>query len=272
MATITASIVTYHTPVSDLDSCVASLAEASTVWVIDNSADSATAARCAGYCAAGQRVVYRESANIGYGSAHNIALRSAIAEGAGYHLVVNADVSFSPSMLRRAVDYMETHCNVGLLHPRLRYPSGLDQYTVRLVPSPFDLIAHRFLPRRLVRRRMDRYELRAHDRGRELECAYVQGSFMLLRIATLRDTGLFDELFFMYPEDIDLSRRIAATGKWKVLYAPQFEAVHAHAAASRRFGRMLGVHITNTVRYFNKWGWMHDPVRRRLNSHTLSQS
>lgn len=272
MATITASIVTYRTPASDLDSCVASLAEASTVWIIDNAADSATAARCAGYRGAGQRVVYCESANVGYGAAHNTAIRRAIDEGADYHLVVNADVSFSPLTLRRAVDFMESRRDVALLHPRLRYPSGREQYTVRLVPSPFDLIAHRFLPRRMVRRRMDRYELRAHDRSRELECAYVQGSFMLLRTAALRDTGLFDERFFMYPEDIDLSRRIAASGQWKVLYAPQFEAVHAHAAASRRPGRMLCVHITNMVRYFNKWGWFHDPVRRRLNRYTLSQS
>lgn len=259
---LTASIVTYHTPLPELDAAIASLAGADLVWVVDNGSDAATAARCAGM---GRRVIYRAATNRGYGAGHNIAIREALERGSDYHLVVNADVTFDPSMLARAAEFMDRRPEIGLLHPRLRYPSGQEQMSVRLLPTPLDLIARRFLPRALFARRLDRYELRGHNRSAELEGAYVQGSFMLMRAATLRATGLFDERFFLYPEDIDLSRRIAATGRWKVVYSPLFEAVHAHQAASYRSWHMLRIHIVNMIRYFNKWGWFADPFRRATN-------
>lgn len=268
MSRLTASIVTYHTPLSDLDAAVASLAGAERVWIVDNASDPATAERCHSY---GSHIIYISSRNVGYGAGHNIAIREALEMGADYHLVVNADVSFDPELTARAAEFMDHRPEIGLLHPRLRYPSGADQYTVRLLPSPVDLIARRFLPRSLFSRRLLRYELKNLSRDREIEAAYVQGSFMLIRAATLRDCGMFDERFFMYPEDIDLSRRIAASGKWKVVYSPRFEAVHTHAAASYRSLRMLGIHIVNMIRYFNKWGWMADAFRRCSNRAVLSQ-
>ena len=43
-----------------------------------------------------------------------------------------------------------------------------------------------------------------------MDVPYLSGCFMLFRVAALRRVGLFDERFFMYPEDIDLTRRIHA--------------------------------------------------------------
>ncbi|MCI9043124.1 MAG: glycosyltransferase [Muribaculaceae bacterium] len=267
MAQTTASIVTYHTPLSELDEAIASLVGVDKVWVVDNACHTPTRMRCLQY---GPRIIYIGADNNGYGAGHNIALRAALDEGSDYHLVVNADVSFEPAMLSAAIAYMEARPEIGLLHPRLIYPDGGEQYTVRLLPSPIDLIARRFMPRRLFSRRLDRYELRS-ARGREISAAYVQGSFMLLRAAALRQCGLFDERFFMYPEDIDLSRRIAASGRWQVVYSPRFEASHHHHAASYHSARMLGIHIVNMIRYFNKWGWISDRFRRESNRAVLSQ-
>lgn len=264
---ITASIVTFRTPAAELRGCLDSLAEAERVWVVDNSADAATEAVCRDYSGA----EYVASDNRGYGTGHNQALRRALDCGADFHLVVNSDVTFCPGMLSSAAAFMAADPTIGLLHPRMRYPSGEEQMTVRLVPSPADLIIHRFVPRSWARRRMDRYELRWHDRSMPIgRVAYVQGSFMLMSAEALRRAGLFDERYFMYPEDIDLSRRIASVPGLRAVYAPQFEAVHAHRAASRRSLRMLAVHAVNIIRYFNKWGWACDSDRRRLNSLTLA--
>lgn len=274
MGHITASIVTYHTPPGELEACVASLSGAERVWVVDNASDPGMEARCKALDH--PSIIYIPAENRGYGAGHNRAIIEALASGADYHLVVNSDVTFSPEMLSRAVAAMETRPEIGLLHPRLRYPSGRDQYSVRLIPAPSDLIAHRFIPGRLVRRKMDRYELREHPRHEKLIAApYVQGSFMLFRADALRDLEerdgfFFDERFFMYPEDIDISRRIAATGR-SVAYEPSVEATHNHRAASRKIGRMLAVHAINMIRYFNKWGWFRDPLRSQLNALTLSK-
>lgn len=86
---------------------------------------------------------------------------------------------------------------------------------------------------------------------------------MLMRCAALRRVGLFDTRFFMYPEDIDLTRRLHR--HYRTLYWPDIEAVHKHRASSYASFRMLWIHAHNMIRYFNKWGWFFDRERRRMN-------
>ncbi|MEI3590629.1 MAG: hypothetical protein V8Q44_06970 [Alistipes ihumii] len=68
---------------------------------------------------------------------------------------------------------------------------------------------------------------------------------MFLRIGTLKETGLFDERYFMYAEDIDFSRRIHRITR--TVYCPDAVVVHAHEAASRKNGKMLLIHISSLV-------------------------
>ena len=98
---------------------------------------------------------------------------------------------------------------------------------------------------------------------------YLSGCFMLLRTDALAEVGVFDERFFMYPEDIDLTRRLAA--KFATAYYPRVHIVHRHGAASHKSLRMFIVHALNIVKYFNKWGWLLDGERRRINALALSQ-
>ena len=92
---------------------------------------------------------------------------------------------------------------------------------------------------------------------------------MLLRQSTLKEVGLFDERYFMYPEDIDLTRRIAM--HYDTLFFPEVVITHEHGAASQKSLKMLIVHIFNLCKYFNKWGWLFDKDRKYLNFKTLNQ-
>ena len=67
----------------------------------------------------------------------------------------------------------------------------------------------------------------------------------------------------MYPEDIDLTRRIHEC--YKTMYCPSVVVVHDHAQESYKSIKMTFVHIVNMCRYFNKWGWFHDSKRREMN-------
>lgn len=261
---LTVSIVTYRTDLQELDRCLDSLAGAGVerIYIVDNGQES----RTRDY--AGSRgTEYIGLPNPGYGAGHNAAMRRASELGSDYHLVLNSDVYFKPDTLRAMVAAMEADPSIGAMHPRVLNPDGTPQFTARLLPTPLDVFGRRFLPRALFRRRNDRYLLKQAPPEAILDVPYFQGSFMLLNMKALRQTGLFDERFFMYPEDIDLTRRLHR--HFKTLLWPEAEVVHDHRAASYESGRMLWIHVVNMYRYFRKWGWWLDPERRRFNRRIL---
>ena len=207
--------------------------------------------------------------NLGYGRAHNIALRESIGKNVDYHLVLNDDIRLSAADLDRIHDYMVCHPDVGCLMPRVFSPNGEEQYLAKLLPSPLDLFGRRFLPAGLMRKRNERFELRQLDHSLPIEAPYLSGCFMFLRTSAAEQAGLFDERYFLYPEDIDLTRTIHR--HYRTLYWPQVSIVHAHRRASYHSRRMTWVHIQNLCRYFTKWGWFFDSERRLYNHQTIGQ-
>lgn len=207
--------------------------------------------------------------NLGYGSAHNIAIRQTIEQGIPYHLVINPDISFDPSILTEIEEFMNNNPDIGLLMPKILYPNGEIQYLCKLIPTPFDLIVRRFLPKSWTRKRTEKFELLESGYNHIMDVPYLSGCFMFLRTDALKKTGLFDERFFMYPEDIDLTRRIHR--QFRTVFYPTVSVIHHHAQSSYISNRMLFVHIFNMVKYFNKWGWLFDKERRKVNRETLEQ-
>jgi GT2 family glycosyltransferase len=100
-----------------------------------------------------------------------------------------------------------------------------------------------------------------------MDVPYLSGCFMLFRTSALKKIGLFDERFFMYPEDIDITRRMNA--QFRTLFFPSATIVHDHAKESYKSKKMLWIHLTNLIKYFNKWGWVYDAERKKVNAHTL---
>lgn len=267
MRKLTVSIVTHRSPAKRLRialDCVARCGEVYRVYVIDNSPDDSLRQAVEGM----ERVCYRHVANNGFGAGHNIAIREALAAGADFHLVMNDDVRWVGDVLPPLMDRMEKDSKIGMIMPKVFYPDGALQYTARMLPTPLDVFAKRFLPEALVKRRVDRYLLADADHDREFESPYLLGSFLLFRGEALREANGFDERFFMYPEDIDITRRVQE--RWRTLYWPGVSIIHDHAAASRKNWKMLKIHVVNMIRYFNKWGWFYDRKRRRANKELLA--
>lgn len=267
-ARVRASIVTYNTDSDELSRCVNSLHDAGVedVAVVDNSPGDALRMLCAEL-----GVTYTHTPeNRGYGAAHNLELRRSLDDvRVAYHLVINSDVYFDREVIGRIVDYMDLHPEVGQLIPRTVYPDGSPQAVVRLLPTPWDVFVRRFMPARMAARRNRRYLLEFWNHATEANIPYHQGSFMFLRTDALRDVGIFDERFFMYPEDIDLSRRMHR--RYATLFWPEVTITHAHRAASYHSRRMLWIHVVNMARYFCKWGWLFDSERRRFNRAVLKE-
>jgi GT2 family glycosyltransferase len=259
---VTASLVTYQTDREELTTVLRCLCSSPVgrIYIVDNSPDDGL----------GNLVGFHPSVeyswghgNIGYGAAHNIAIGKAIEARAKYHIVLNADIRFERGTIEKLIDYMEAHTGAGQVMPRVFYPNGDLQYLCKMIPTPLDLALKRFFPERLSEKTVHKFQLRFTGYDKEMNVPFLSGCFMFFRVSALNDVGLFDERFFMYGEDIDLSRRMHE--KYRTMFFPGASIIHAHAAESRTSWKMLKIHIVNIIRYFNKWGWFYDPKRRIYN-------
>ena len=209
------------------------------------------------------------SSNIGYGSAHNIAIRESIYDEVPYHLVVNPDIILTREALDEMLRFMSQHPQVGSLMPKVLYPNGQIQYLCKLLPTPLDVFGRRFLPKQWIEKRNAIYEMRSSGYDKLMNVPYLSGCFMLFRTEAVQKARLFDERFFMYPEDMDLTRRIHRD--YLTVYFPYATIIHDHAQASYKSLKMLWVHIVNMCRYFNKWGWFRDAERKIFNDTAIHE-
>lgn len=263
---ITASIVTYHTSLPEIDKVLSCLAASPVekVYVIDNASDPAMKSHLAG----NPLVEYIASANVGYGAGHNQGIRRAMAAGAEFHIVLNSDIYWSDPVVETCRDYMLSHPDVGQVMPKVYYPDGCLQYQCKLLPTPLDLLFRRLLPAGMQKRRTCRYQLEFTGYDHEMNVPYLSGCFMFFRVSALREVGIFDERFFMYPEDIDMTRRIHE--RYRTMYLPSVSITHIYAVESRKNARMFMIHARNMIKYFNKWGWLFDSRRRAFNRRLLA--
>ncbi|MBC9933812.1 glycosyltransferase [Chitinophaga qingshengii] len=203
--------------------------------------------------------------NIGFGSAHNLAIRKSRNE-TNYNLILNGDVYFDSTVLPDIFDYMQKHVHIGQLGVKTLYPDGSLQSSCKMLPTPFDLFARRFIPKPLhglFKKRMMRYEMQHRSLDDIMNIPNLSGCFMFMRAGVLEEVGGFDENIFMYMEDVDLTRRIHS--KYDTIYYPQVAIYHEFAKGSYKSPLLLKYHIKSAIYYFNKWGWFFDKERSKIN-------
>ncbi|HRS68130.1 MAG TPA: glycosyltransferase family 2 protein [Paludibacteraceae bacterium] len=260
------SIVLYHTDIQEVKILVdvlRSCPHVNTIFLIDNSET-----RNQEFETLSVTHLFNGK-NLGYGAGHNIAIRQTLTDQIPYHLVVNSDISFQPESIGQLIDFMENNKDIGSLMPKIFYPDGKIQYLCKLIPTPLDLFGRRFLPRKWMQKRVEHFELRQFGYDKTMDVPYLSGCFMLLRSEALQKVGLFDERFFMYPEDIDLTRRIRE--HYRTVFYPKVSVIHNHAQGSYKDKKLLWIHIINLIKYFNKWGWWCDKKRKQINKETINQ-
>mgnify|MGYP002742492047 FL=1 len=269
---LSASIVLYNTKVNDLkrviDSYFAYEGEKQ-LFLVDNSPLDELKNVVAMYPNNEIHYIFN-NANMGYGKAHNIAIRKSIEQGLPYHIILNPDIIIEKGALEKLTDYMEQHPEVGNIMPKIIYPNGELQYLCKLLPTPIDLIFRRFIPINKWKDAINkRYELHSFGYDKIMNIPNLSGCFMFLRTEALKKVGLFDENIFMYLEDIDLNRRIHS--KYKTIYYPEARVIHEHQKESYKSKKLLKAHIKSAIYYFNKYGWFFDKQRVNINRNILEK-
>lgn len=255
------SIVLYETPVAELNfvlSVLLKTPEVNRIYLIDNGDIKRELPF------ADPRIDYRfMGRNLGFGTGHNIAIRESIRAGVPFHLVMNSDVAFKPEQVGEMVRYIEQKEDVACLMPNVQYPTGNQQYLCKMLPTPMDLFGRRFLPELLIKRRNERYELRDTGYDKIMDVPALSGCFLMCRTSALEAVGGFDETFFLYCEDLDLTRRMHRCGR--VVFYPKVTIMHDFRRSSYQSPRLLWTHIRSACYYFDKFGWWRDEERDRIN-------
>lgn len=266
---ITASIVTYHNDKQELKNAINSFLNTDLnvkLYISDNSKNRDIEDLCDD-----SRVDYTfNNSNDGFGAGHNISIKKAISEGSVYHLVLNPDVYFNQGVIEQLVEYMDGDKDIGLVMPKVLYPDGSIQYVCKLLPTPINLIARKFLPIKKIQDKLNyNYEMRFSDYNTEMEVPYLSGCFMFIRTKVFEEIELFDENIFMYLEDADLTRRIHE--KYKTMYYPQVNIFHRFEKGAYKNKKLLGYLIKASIYFLTKWGWIFDKERRIINKKMVQQ-
>ena len=221
-----------------------------TLWLVDNASPDGTGARMAeafaGVPGAHALALPR---NLGFGGGHNAVLDRL---DSVYHVVMNPDIELDSDAISALCGYLDTHPDVAMVTPRLRYPDGRPQYVPRRKPTFLALLA-RQLPLHFLKKYEEHYLMLDEDLGCEQDIEFCTGSFFVVRTAALRAVGGFDEQYFMYVEDADLTQKLLRQGR--VVYWPGAEVIHAwHRAPHREAGSFLR-QLHSMGIYFRKWGF-----------------
>ena len=197
---------------------------------------------------------YNNGENVGFGKAHNIAISKC--EASDYHLVLNPDIYFDTNVIPQLIDYLESNQEVGLVQPKIFFPSGETQYLCKRYPTLLALFGRRFLPKQLhflLKKHLDWYEMRDMGYDKIAEVLYLSGCFMVFRKKYLDEIGRFEENIFLHFEDADITWRMAK--KYKTVFYPDVHIFHHWARGSHNSLKQTIITIQSAIYFFNKHGW-----------------
>ena len=172
-------------------------------------------------------------ANTGFAKANNQAL--AFAEG-GYILFLNPDTIVPEDCFEQSIAFFGSHPDAGALGVRMIDGAGkFLKESKRAFPSPLTSLYKlsgltKLFPHSKI---FARYHLGHLPENENHEVDVLAGAYMMIPKKVLDITGSFDETFFMYGEDVDLSYRIQKAG-YKNYYYAQLTIIHFKGESTKK--------------------------------------
>ncbi|MBW4891854.1 glycosyltransferase family 2 protein [Mucilaginibacter sp. HMF5004] len=208
--------------------------------------------------------------NVGLSKASNQALRQATGE---YVLLIHPDTITNDDTLTKTLAFMDIHPKAGGLGVRMI--NGQGQFlpeSKRGLPTPWAFFFrmtnfYKLFPKS---RLINRYHADWIEEFETAEVDILSAAFMLIRRSVLAKTGLLDERFFIYGEDIDLSYRIRLAG-YKNYYFPKTYIIHLRGLSLQKFtwnyiSNFYGAMFIFAAKYFIKTSMPKLAGMRKLNT------
>jgi N-acetylglucosaminyl-diphospho-decaprenol L-rhamnosyltransferase len=181
---------------------------------------------------------------------HNMAIEESLAK---YILLLNPDINFDASepCLKKMFDFMELHPDCGISGCRVYNFDKMFAYPARNYQTISIAIGRR-IPYLSSKRLLDGYLYKEYDINSTFETDWLSGCFLFTRKSMFKSTGLLDEGFEKYFEDVDICQRAHATG-WKVIYNGETFYYHLEQRASKNLFSMDAIkHLKSWIRWKRK--------------------
>lgn len=174
--------------------------------------------------------ILRNPENRGFGAACN---QGAAGSRADYLLFLNPDARLHADSLEAPLSFLEAHADVGVCGIRLIDEQGHTSRSCARFPTPRQFLARSTGLDRLAPRRFPPYQMTDWDHAESRRVDHVIGAFYMIRRSLFEAIGGFDERFFVYLEDLDLSLRVHQAGH-AVYYMAEASAFHQGGGTSQR--------------------------------------
>lgn len=202
--------------------------------------------------------------NIGFSKAHNIAIRHSVGEK--YHIILNPDIWFNKDTIEKLYLYKITQLQKSpLISGMLLSKDGTIQACDRKDPSLINLFFRRFFHESFISAIFDdNYVI---PEKKFIVTDNLSGAFMFADKEILLKVDCFDERFFLYMEDFDLSRRMRKFGELQII--SDIEIYHKRARGSYTSLNLFWIHVFSLFKYFLKWNTKENFLNKKISKKKL---
>lgn len=207
--------------------------------------------------------ILRSSTNSGFTGGHNLIYEKVQDRPFDYLLLLNNDSVLEKECLKKMVLEMENE-GVGAVVPKIYFTKGMEFHKNKYKESELGNVfwyAGGFIDWSNIQskhRGVDEVDHGQYNKIEEID--FATGACLLIRKKVIKEIGLFDERYFLYFEDADLSQKILKAG-YSLVYQPKAILWHNNAGSSGSGSELHDYYLTRNRMLF---GMKHAPLRMKI--------
>lgn len=232
--------------------------------VVDNGSEKKFRVQSSEFRVGELKIIHNDK-NLGFSGGNNVGIRYALKKNADYILILNNDTVVDKSLVLELLKLAQSDESIGIVVPKIYFAKGFEFHKDRYNESEQGRViwyAGGIMDWKNVigvHRGVDEVDRGQYEKV--IETDFASGCCMFIKRGVFERIGFFDEKYFLYYEDNDLSQRAKREG-FKIIYSPKAVLWHKNAGSAGGSGSSLqDYYITRNRLLF---GMRYVPIRSKL--------